>query len=296
MLSRPQKIWLLIEVLICFGPMAIFLMLGITLVPIQFDALHRQPLLWEGPASVIGSVFCGMVGLVTLIYFLGLLFTSGSRPSRPTLVCLGVALGLLPVITFTISSDMIGLRILSLLPIAASLHILYLSRHRLFSSRRQMIRSIAFGAAIAAVLPILFTFDWYGVSQEDLELYETSWSKLEPQAYEYSIQVSRWVSADNLRMKRVVIKNGEIISAINLLNVGDKKARDPAPTGSAWSIGEVFAELLAAKRDGMQVRLIVDDQWGFVQRAFVEPETQGSVWEVEVRDFRALSNDSKTSE
>jgi hypothetical protein len=65
---------LILEVLVCFGPMALMLMIGALLIPIQIAAMIHEPLVWNGPVEVIGSVLCGAVGLSTPSFLLITLF------------------------------------------------------------------------------------------------------------------------------------------------------------------------------------------------------------------------------
>ena len=51
MLRNSTKILLSIEVVVCFAPVVLLLLLGALLVPFQFVVVNHEPLMWRGPAS-----------------------------------------------------------------------------------------------------------------------------------------------------------------------------------------------------------------------------------------------------
>jgi hypothetical protein len=122
---------LLIEVVVCFGPMTVMLLVGALLVPIQVIALFIEPLLWEGPAEVIGMVLSGSVGLMTLLFLLDKLFDEMATVKRPWLVLAGAVIGMIPLVE-PLTSPTVAWQILAAMPIAAGLHVLFLSRRLLF--------------------------------------------------------------------------------------------------------------------------------------------------------------------
>ena len=124
---------LLVEIVVCFGPMTVMLMMGALLIPVQVIALFAEPLLWEGPVEVIGMVLSGAVGLVTLLFLLDKLFDETAAVKRPWLVFAGAIIGMLSLIE-PLTSSMVAWRILGAMPIAAGLHVLFLSRRLLFPS------------------------------------------------------------------------------------------------------------------------------------------------------------------
>ena len=129
----PYKILLLIEVLICFGPMTVMLLIGVLLIPIQIFALIDEPLLWDGPVYVLGSVTFGGCGLGALAYTLGQLFSPNGAIKRPAIVLGCTMLGALPLLIWVIpTSDGIGWRILAAMPMVCAAHIVYMARGMLF--------------------------------------------------------------------------------------------------------------------------------------------------------------------
>jgi hypothetical protein len=136
-MRRLHKALLVLEVLVCFGPMCMMLALGALLIPIQLVALVDEPPLWEGPVEVIGSVLCGAVGLATLVYVLGkLVDVPNQNIARPLLVLAGALIGVVPLIDVVTSPELVW-RILGAMPIAAGLHVLFLARKMLFAARRK---------------------------------------------------------------------------------------------------------------------------------------------------------------
>jgi len=129
---------LLLEVLVCFGPMTLMLMMGALLVPVQVFALFDEPLLWEGPVQVIGSVLCGAAGLGTLIVLLSKLFEASETDGikRPWLVFGGALIGAIPLID-PLTSPIVAWRILGAMPIVAGVHVLILTRRFLVAPARK---------------------------------------------------------------------------------------------------------------------------------------------------------------
>jgi hypothetical protein len=132
------KVLLALEVLMCFGPMTSMLAIGALLIPIQIIALIDEPLLWEGPFEVIGSVLCGLVGLGTLVFLLDkLLGTSGTATiKKPWLVLMGAIVGGIPLVPI-VTSPILGWQIAGAMPILCGLHVLFLSRRMLFPAVRK---------------------------------------------------------------------------------------------------------------------------------------------------------------
>jgi hypothetical protein len=140
------KALLVLEVVVCFGPMTLMLMIGTLLVPIQIAALFYEPLLWEGPVQVIGMVLSGAVGLTTLLYLLDKLFDASEDEiiDRPLLVLAGAIVGALPLLD-AITSPHLGWRILGAMPIVAGIHLILLSRKLLFPVRAPTLRRFLLG-------------------------------------------------------------------------------------------------------------------------------------------------------
>lgn len=279
------------EVLLCFGPAVILVVFGTFLVPRQFE-FASHPIDWQSIVWVSGAVICGWIGLFTLMYVLGKLFSNSQSISRPTLVCSGIALGLLPL-SPAMWPDATN-RWIGLLPIAATLHILFLSRRLLFRSNREAMKSILISSAAAISLPILVNAFPFGVSAAELRSQREIWLVQRPTQYEYTIQVNGWFRPDELRPKRISISNYEIVAATYARSDGTRETGDPVPIDSLWTIDRAFDDLLEAKRKGQIVNAKFNDQLGYVENASVDSGEYRLNWSVEVREFRA-SHSSRTT-
>jgi hypothetical protein len=130
-----NKVLLVLEVIVCFTPMTLMWLAGIALSPFVFGSAFSESFsatrVWEGPVLLLGFVGCGLCGLVTLFFLLSRLLGRQRPVARPALVLAGAALGVLPISPFLLLPE--AWQALSvLMPIAATAHILYLSRRILF--------------------------------------------------------------------------------------------------------------------------------------------------------------------
>jgi hypothetical protein len=73
-MARSTKLLLTIEVVVSFTPILVPLLLGALLVPMQIYAISDEVLIWQGPATLVGSVVCGAIGLFTLVFVVAKLF------------------------------------------------------------------------------------------------------------------------------------------------------------------------------------------------------------------------------
>ena len=287
------KAFLCIEVIVCFAPMVLLLLLGVLLVPIQFVAINHEPLLWRDSAFVLAQVACGVIGLVTLLSLLGSLLFGLKRIGGPWLVCTGVALGALPIVPIAVFGDPWGWKLLGVLPLAATSHILYLSRRALFSSWRHALGSVATAAAVLVVLQAIATFDPFAVSERVLRAQSARWEQSAPDRYEYTVQVSGWFGPKALNPKRIVVEQGKVVAATYAFRSPEHQLGDPAPLDDLWTIERAFAQLLAVEEAGGTVTARFDLRWGFPERAFVENGADLPGWDLEVTEFRVLAEDPK---
>jgi hypothetical protein len=288
-LRLTTKVLLSIEVVVCFAPVLLLLLLGVLLVPFQLFAVNHEPLIWRGPATVIASVACGGIGLLTLLFVLGKLFFGRKPVESPTLVCTGVALGALPIIPMAMFGDPWGWKLVGALPLAASAHILFLARGMLFSSWRHASRSVAVATVVVLLLRAMSTLDPFHASDSAIREQRARWEEAAPGRYEFTVQLSGWLAPEDLNPKRITVENGEVISASYAWEAPGHKAGDPAPMENLWTIERAFAQLLAAEEQGASVSARFDLRWGFVERAFVEAEEARSGWELEITDFEVPS-------
>jgi hypothetical protein len=127
----------------------------------------------------------------------------------------------------------------------------------------------------------------------ELEEQRGTWLANAPRTYAYTIQVAGWRSPrDLLHPKRVTL--GEAgTSATYVWHSAEHEIGDAALAETYWSIDRVFDELIEAKRQNAYVRARFDERRGFVERAFVEYDTDSSDWDVEIRDFADLTPDTR---
>jgi hypothetical protein len=91
------------------------------MIPLQVCALLDEPLLWEGPAELIGQVVCGICGLLALRFVLTRLLTGAQSPIKyPGVLWVGVLLGLLPILDIAIRGSA-GWKIFAAAPLLATL-------------------------------------------------------------------------------------------------------------------------------------------------------------------------------
>jgi hypothetical protein len=282
------KIFVCIEVIVCFAPMALLLALGALLVPFQFVAINHEPLLWRDSATLLGTVACGAVGLATLSFVLVCLLFNGKRIGSPWLVCTGIALGALPIVPMALFGDPWWWKLLGVLPLAATAHIVYLSRRALFSSWQHAAGSIAVATGVVLLLHGVATFDPFQASGELLRSQNARWEESAPDRYEYIVQVSGWFPPEVLNPKRVVVENGNVVAATYVHAGAGHKVGDPASLQDVWTIEHAFAQMLAAEEAGGTVTARFDVRWGFAERAFVEVSGEHSGWDLEVSAFKVL--------
>jgi hypothetical protein len=288
MLRLATKLLLCIEIVVCFAPVLLLLLLGVLMVPFQIVAVNHEPLLWRGPATLIASVVCGGIGLLTLLFVLGKLFVGRKPVGSPWLICTGVALGALPIVPIAIFGDTWGWKFAGALPLAASAHCLFLARGLLFSSWRHALRSVATAAAVVLLLHAVSAVDPFHASGRVILAQRQRWEESAPDRYAFTIRVNGWLRPEDLSAKRIVVENGEVVSAKYMQSAAGRKAGDPAPLENLWTIERAFAELLEAEAQGASVAARFDLRWGFAERVFVETEETRSDWDLEITEFKVL--------
>ena len=86
------------EILICFLPISLMLLIGAVTLPMQFVFLSQNSLYWEGGVLTIVAVACGIAGLCSLISVVSALFAGREKIERPVPVLGGVVLGAAPLL------------------------------------------------------------------------------------------------------------------------------------------------------------------------------------------------------
>ena len=123
------KVLLILELFVCFAPAVVMLLLGLIFLPVSFVMGPRFGNL-GGLAMIVGGL-SGTVGISVVVAAL----MSGKRPRLSTRVILVLAaMGFASLLPLVIgSADSFRWRLFGLLPIAASVHVIYLARSLLFT-------------------------------------------------------------------------------------------------------------------------------------------------------------------
>jgi hypothetical protein len=125
------KVLLVLELLVCFAPAVVLLILGLIIIPASFAMEPRLENL-HGPAMLVGGL-CGVIGISFVVAAL----MSGKEPrlASPVVLILA-ALGLASLLPLVVGSvDSFRWRLFGLLPILAGLHVMYLARSLLFKKK-----------------------------------------------------------------------------------------------------------------------------------------------------------------
>jgi hypothetical protein len=288
-ISQRMKAVLVAEVVICFGPAAALLLLGALMVPLQLRAFVAEPVLSAGPVQVILLVIAGFIGLGALLFLLQKLFRDDTI-ERPIPVLAAVLLGtaaLLPIVM----GDSALMRMVALLPLVATAHILFLSRH-LFWPLVKPSTTPWRSSGIWMVVPMLFVGlglviqPQDDLSRDELSEYRAAWLAAKPAAYSYQLLIDGRQAHDLLYPRRIHVRGNQVVSATFAFSRSpDDMYRYPSPAASAWTMDTVFDELIKAQAQGAKVRARFNSQWGYVERAEVEPQRPDSEWGVQAWDF-----------
>jgi hypothetical protein len=135
---------LCVEVLICFGPVLLLLLLGLMASPIWIATVAGESIApdasaWDG-AWPLAAVTCGVLGLWSMVRLLRLLMAeslTGHNPTTWALLCAGlgglllfsVVAGPLPVALDP--EAWLALTLYFLLPVACAGHLVFLARKKL---------------------------------------------------------------------------------------------------------------------------------------------------------------------
>ena len=133
MMTPRAKALVMVEVLICFGPVSVLLILGllIVLVSLVMDPSHAAGNL-DGLAMVIG----GILGLIGLGALLRTVFSGKPPRMSRRVILVFTALGMASLLPLVIGSvDILWWRLIGLLPMLAAAHLIYLARANLFGVR-----------------------------------------------------------------------------------------------------------------------------------------------------------------
>lgn len=296
--------WLLsLEIAVCFLPCAAMLLMGTVMLPMQVVWLFDESSLdWEGAALVLIAVPCGVIGLCTLLFVVSLLFAGRERIEKPVPVLGGVLAGTAPLLlqvllVFTLEgeADWWTLSFTVWLPLIATAHILYLSRHLFIEGfkhgQRPLIsRGTWTTGALAICLAAFLLWLRAGIGYGALEERRAYWMQHRPAAYSYESSVSGWLKPRGLTYpKRVRVGGSEVTGASYVFgrSPGDT-TQYPPPASDAWTMDAIFDALLDAKKHGARVSVRFDGATGAVLRARVDYEAPDASWGIEARNFRPL--------
>lgn len=141
-MRNPARSLLILEILICFLPCSLVLLVGVIMFPKELLLLLflQRPLDFEGPLRLVLSVLCGLIGLWALYRVVSALLNGKQSIEHPARTMGCVVLGSLPLtLEFAATLSYEGeyghrwpeFIAMICLPLLATAHILYLSR-RLF--------------------------------------------------------------------------------------------------------------------------------------------------------------------
>ena len=131
-----QKALLLIEVFVCFAPAVVLLAAGGTMLMFQLQ-IAREPGTWPELAPMTALIASGTIGLIALLLVLVQLCRENGAIKRPLLVLLCVAIAAVPLVPYAVLADD-EFAFVGLLALAATGHILFLSRRLLPDDRRKI--------------------------------------------------------------------------------------------------------------------------------------------------------------
>lgn len=121
-----MKVMLAIEIVICFGPVLVLLSIGVWLLPQQLIFLVIEPNL----SSMLFVLWLlgGALGVSGLYRVVGSLYGRPLRPFHRSYTLAKCIVGIAALLPFVVAFSDVSrvLRLASLLPIAAALHIVFL--------------------------------------------------------------------------------------------------------------------------------------------------------------------------
>lgn len=293
---------LLVEILVCFLPCALLLLMGAVMLPMQVVFLFEEPLNWEGAAEVVLSVACGVIGLCALFFVVSRLLSGSERIEKPVPVLGGVLIGAAPLLRSLLlvlpaggDADWWTLTFTVVLPLLATAHVLFLSRKMFIAGFRHasgplISRGVWIGSAVIAGIIGLLLMLGQGASYSALEGRRAYWMQHKPAAYVYTSQVGGWIKPIGLGYpKQVRVVGSAIVGASYTFTRGPGDTTQyPPPTEGVWTIDDLFDALLDAKKNGAQVQARFDDRTGAVLHVRVDNTAEDADWDFEVKELREI--------
>lgn len=290
-MSEMAKYLLLAEILLCFGPLTLFLLIAPLLLPVQFYVLATEPLHWEGPFLVMGSIVGGIAGITALLLVVSKLLTQ-KRIDRPLPVLAAVTLGVTAVVGMGVGEGTPAL-IFQGLPLAATAHILYLSRRLFVPLVRAEVKhnvwcwiwlTIPAGLALSASIVAAHV----NQSRQELLDGQARWNRVRPLNYSFESNFAGIPLAATVGLPRKIDVQGDsVVSAVyTFVPTPGIRSSDPPPELHAWTMNRIFEELLKAQQSGARVRAQYDEHSGFVMGAEVNFPDLDASWSLTARNFQ----------
>lgn len=131
------KALLILEVIVCFGPLILWWGMGLVFVGIQFIGLFysfKEAAL--GLLMVSALVAAGTIGLMALLEVVRSIFNPLASLMNPKVTLLFAVIGLMPVIWIVGEGEWATWKLIGVVAMIGTLHIVFLGRHYLFSGFR----------------------------------------------------------------------------------------------------------------------------------------------------------------
>ncbi len=132
-MSPLQRMLLLLEVIVCYGPAFLLWGMGLIVIPISITSLASGQISGLYLLAMLAGGGLGMAALISLVIKI---MGSDSQIMSPFKIKLFMASGVIAIIAFLFMANVGGFNLLSillLLPIIASIHLIYLGRSYIFN-------------------------------------------------------------------------------------------------------------------------------------------------------------------
>ena len=288
------------EILICFLPISLMLLVGAVTLPMQLVFLSQNSLYWEGGVLTIVAVACGITGLCSLISVVSALFAGRDRIEKPVPVLAGVVLGAAPLLLQFVLALFEGMAwngflfVMVVMPLLCAAHILSLSREMFVegfrSGKRPLIGPGSRAAAVVILCVAVFVLALrQGSSHAELAERRAYWMQHRPLAYSYDWSMAGWLKPDRSMSRRVHVVGSELAGASYIGKRGPGDTRQyPPPIETAWTIDDIFQALIDEKKRGSRISAHYDEATGAVLRARVESDEPDADWSLEILRLQPL--------
>ena len=134
--------FLIIELLVCFSPACLILLLGIIMSPMQIYFMFTLSMpvgAYLGTLAVVLSTIFGLFGLVGLYNVVVKLYSPNAKVINRKYALAFTLIALLPLLPIAVVGDTFYWRLMAIAPIVATFHIMYLARGYLFGLNSRLI-------------------------------------------------------------------------------------------------------------------------------------------------------------